>query len=594
MSPAPQKTFHDEWVMQSKDLLDSLNIGFMLLDMENNILDVNRSFCDLYGITYDEIVGHNAGEFYDSEEYQKLVEIDVPLQKFGNYQFEFFFYNTTGEKIPVLFNLSTNVDESGCPVTQYLLITDIREQKKVQRELEETTRALSVSRDELVQEKKTLEAILFGIGDCVTIFSPDGKLLLSNQRGKEIRNRRTTPLLALTPGNQEKIVLTIGRKRRHFSGRVEAIFNKKEEPYAFIEILIDITDHLLLEKRENELRGIKRKIKQLELKSNMIGVSSSMHKVFEFIQRCSEVDAHILIMGETGVGKELAARSIHMQSLRKNKPFVVVNCGALPETLLESELFGHVRGAFTGAVNDRPGLFREAAGGTLFLDEIGDIGFPIQVKLLRALQEKEIRPVGSDQIHRIDVRVISATHQDLKTMVATHRFREDLYYRIAVIPLIIPALRNRKEDIMPLVKHFIEKYHKRYENSPVAMDQAAQQRLLMYSWPGNIRELENCIEYAMAMAKGDVIAFNDLPASVLSAANMDHSGGNKLESTNDSPAAGKAPESLSHIRSQFINAEKEAILLALEKHNGNRSHVAEELGISRTTLWRKISMYQII
>ncbi len=526
------------------------------------------------GATREQLIGHNNREFYSKEEFTRLQEIAGPLQRMGAYQFEFVLPTATGERIPVIYNSFINVDSEGRPESINVMITDIRQQKRAQAELERANRELIASRERLEKEKKKLEAILFGIGDCVTIFDMDGNIILSNPRGTEIRGNRPTSFLPLQSGSQKNITIKMKGAGRTFNARLEAIRDADGTPFAFVEILEDITDQLMLGERERELERIRRDMSRSEVKANMVGISGAMNKVFDLVLRCAEVDSTVLVLGETGVGKELAARAIHANSARKDKPFVTVNCGALPETLLESELFGHTKGAFTGAISERTGLFREAHGGILFLDEIGDLSLPLQVKLLRALQEKEVRPVGGDRAHSVDVRVVAATNRDLAELVSQGQFRNDLYYRIAVIPLWIPPLRERKEDILPLAEHFIKKHRKGGKKQPAGLDHSAQKALLDYSWPGNIRELENAIEHALAMARGPLLTSDDLPVQVVVGPRTASAGAANLEQ-------------------KSIEAEREAILAALRKHRGNRTRAAKELGVSRVTLWRKVTMYGI-
>lgn len=552
-------------------LLDSLNIGFALMGMDDDIQEVNETLLKMTGASREQIVGKKAYELYERKEYEELRKIGFSRKKDEFYQFESYLKRLSGDAIPVIMNSSINKDENGIPVTFSVLITDISKQKETQKALEEANQALQASRDTLQKEKKLLEAILFGIGDCVTIFDLDRNIMISNPRGVEIRGAQRTPLLSLIPGSRRELSIQTETGLNRFIGRVEAIRDQNGEIYAYAEILKDVTHQVQLEETEKELFRIKREMKRSAMQTEMIGVSRPMQIVFDLILRCSEVDSTILILGETGVGKELAARAIHTQSARKNRPFIAVNCGALPEALLESELFGHVKGAFTGAISDRPGLFREADGGVLFLDEIGDLSQPLQIKLLRALQEKEIRPVGGSRNYSIDVRVIAATNRDLKELVNQGRFRDDLYYRIAVIPVFVPPLRERIQDIPPLAEHFIKKHQKKGRR--LLMDRDCQQALLDYSWPGNIRELENCVEHALAMYQGNSITVDDLPLHILT-------------NQRSSPFR-QAPAQ----PSMTPGDEKNKIRDALSRHNGNRTRAARELGISRTTIWRKITMY---
>jgi len=293
--------------------------------------------------------------------------------------------------------------------------------------------------------------------------------------------------------------------------------------------------------------------------------------VVELVRRVAPTSATVLIRGESGTGKELIAKAIHHASDRARGPFVAINCGALPETLLESELFGHVRGAFTGASGTKKGLFEEADGGTLLLDEIGEMAPSLQVKLLRALQSGEIRPVGSTQAITVDVRVVAATNRDLEQLIRQGGFREDLFYRLNVIPVTLPPLRERREDIPLLAEHFLGRAAQRLGRS-LRLGPAAVDRLLRYPWPGNVRELENAIERAAILARDQTIEPDDLPPHV--------TGGVIL-----GPAPGLEREHT------LAEAERAHIIQTLERCGGNHSRAAEMLGIGRTTLWRKLKEY---
>ncbi len=304
-----------------------------------------------------------------------------------------------------------------------------------------------------------------------------------------------------------------------------------------------------------------------------VAKSDAMRDVLELAERVAGVDTTVLLTGESGTGKELVARLIHDRSPRAKGPFVAVNCGALPEPLLESELFGHVRGSFTGAVSDKKGLFEEANHGTLLLDEIAETPPPIQVKLLRALQEREIRRVGATTPVKVDVRVLAATNKNLEKAVAAREFRRDLYYRLNVINLPIPPLRERREDILPLARLFMDRYAKAQGKEIRAISAEALDLLTAYPWPGNVRELENVIERAVVLATRDRITVADLPPGVRTGEVM--------------PMSGELAEPRS-----LEELERRAILAALERHHGNRSRTAKELQISLHTLWRKLKAYQ--
>jgi two-component system response regulator PilR (NtrC family) len=260
---------------------------------------------------------------------------------------------------------------------------------------------------------------------------------------------------------------------------------------------------------------LRRELAQKYTFNNIIGKSSRMQAIFSLIERIARTSSTVLVHGESGTGKELIARAIHFASPRASRRFLSINCGALPENLLESELFGHERGAFTGAVKDKKGLFQEADRGTLFLDEIGEMTPTMQVKLLRALQEKVVRKVGGNEEEPVDVRIIAATNQDLETRITTGEFREDLYYRINVLPIHLPPLRQRREDIPLLVDFFLQKYCKQMELPPRPISVEAMQMLESYDWPGNVRELENLIERALALSHAETITTRDLPVHLL-------------------------------------------------------------------------------
>ena len=302
--------------------------------------------------------------------------------------------------------------------------------------------------------------------------------------------------------------------------------------------------------------------------------SEAMRKVLAAAARVAAVDAPVLLTGESGSGKERVARFIHARSRRAHGPFSAVNCGALPESLLESELFGHVKGAFTGADRDHKGLFEAAAGGTLLLDEIGEIYPAVQVKLLRVLQDRQIRRVGSTETRTIDLRVIAATNQDLARMVRERAFRKDLYYRLKVLSIEVPPLRVRREDILPLAHGFVRRGCMTYRCGPCSLSAGALDRLLAYPWPGNVRELENAMERAVVLAEGKPrIEESDLPPEVLHP---------EAETPNDS-------EELLPLEV----VERRHILRVLARCEGNRKETAKALGIATNTLWRKLKEYGV-
>ena len=327
-----------------------------------------------------------------------------------------------------------------------------------------------------------------------------------------------------------------------------------------------------------------------------------MRRIFRLVRKVAGTDSTVLLAGESGTGKELIARSLHVQSRRAAGPFVPVNVGALPESLIESELFGHVRGAFTGASEDRPGLIEAADRGTLFLDEIGDMPLATQVRLLRTLESSEVRRVGDNATRLVDIRVIAATHRDLRREVASGRFREDLFYRLNVVQIDLPPLRERREDIGLLASYFLERVSARAGRPGLAFSPEAMQRLERYDYPGNVRELENAIEHAVAVAEGRVIVGADLPAAIRSPRLLPEGTGEGFEGVPrpvESVGAWRAERGGPPVVEDgaprqtwsLADVEKEHIQLVLARHRGNATTAARQLGISRTTLWRKLREY---
>jgi len=319
-----------------------------------------------------------------------------------------------------------------------------------------------------------------------------------------------------------------------------------------------------------EVTTLRQQLTRQDSHGNLIGRDSKMLELFNLISDVAASEATVLIRGESGTGKELVARAVHDASERRQGPFVQVNCSALSENLLESELFGHVKGAYTGAASDRRGRFEEAQGGTIFLDEIGDVSPVVQVKLLRVLQERTIERVGDNKSIPVDVRVVSATNRNLESMLTTGRLREDFYYRIKVVSLQIPPLRDRPEDIPLLVSHFLQKISQRENRAAVpSVSGGAMNRLMNHGWPGNVRELENVIEHAMVLSKDGTILPAHLPADLV--------GVSRNRRLQEVPLH-------SEQESQIINR-------ALVDAGWNRTRAARRLGIDRTTLWRKIREY---
>ncbi len=351
-------------------------------------------------------------------------------------------------------------------------------------------------------------------------------------------------------------------------------FDYLSKPFTPDELRISVRK--ALERREVFFEKIylQRELERQTKFDMVLGKSEGMKKVMDIVKRVSPSESTVLIMGESGTGKELIAREIHKHSLRQKAPFVVVDCGALVETLFESELFGHVKGSFTGAHVTKHGRFEVANGGTIFLDEISNISLSIQAKLLRVIQEREVMRIGSSKPIKVDVRLIAATNENLAEWVKEGKFREDLFYRLSVVPLHLPPLRDRKEDIPLLIDHFLQKYGRRTKKQIIGLNQDVLKALMQYDWPGNIRELENTIERAVVLSESDEIELDALVYHGISS-------GSSLFSPMDG-----AYRSLEEV-------EKEYIKTVLQARHGNKSQAAKVLGIDRKTLITKIKKYHI-
>jgi two-component system, NtrC family, response regulator AtoC len=344
------------------------------------------------------------------------------------------------------------------------------------------------------------------------------------------------------------------------------------KPFDIEEVSL-VVDRAMRERRlRHEVATLRREVQRPYRLGNLVGVSDAMRDVFDLVRRLSQATASVLITGESGTGKELVARALHYNSARARKPFVAVNCAAIPETLLESELFGHKRGAFTDARADHTGLVVEADGGTLFLDEIAELSPALQAKLLRVLQDREVRPVGASRSEKVDVRVIAATNREIDALMRDGRFREDLFYRLNVVGVRLPALRERTDDILPLCEHFLVRAAERAGRPAKPLAPAAAKLLVAYPWPGNVRELENVVERAVALSDQPEIGPHDLPPA--------------LRDRKADPLAAALGRRLT-----LEEVEREYILRVLQDESGNKTRAAARLGLDRKTLYRKLEEY---
>jgi DNA-binding NtrC family response regulator len=364
---------------------------------------------------------------------------------------------------------------------------------------------------------------------------------------------------------------------------VEAIrigaFDYLTKPVIDEELHFTIESALGQRKLVEENKNLKAQLDERHGMSNIIGRDYKMVRMFDLIESVADTKTTVLILGESGTGKTMTARALHQQGARRDKPFVEVACGALPDTLLESELFGHVAGAFTGANHDKIGKFLQADGGTIFLDEISTASPSLQVKLLRVLQDREFEPVGGNETHKVDLRLVLATNDNLEELVAQGKFRQDLYYRINVITLTQPPLRERISDIPLLLEHYLEEFREQTGKQISRMDDAAMQLLQKYHWPGNVRELLNVIERAVVLSKSDVITVFDLPEA--------------LRQELSPVASIQNRRSGGSLKQALANPERQIIIDALENNGWNRQKTSKMLGINRTTLYKKMKRFGI-
>jgi two-component system response regulator HydG len=385
----------------------------------------------------------------------------------------------------------------------------------------------------------------------------------------------TTRLQELRPEIPVVVATAFGSIETAIEAMRRGAFHYVVKPFKLAEMGVNVDRAIEHRKLQRDNTALRKEVKRSWSFGDVIGKSEGMKEIFDLVARVSQATANILITGESGTGKEMVARAIHQNGPRSGKQFVAINCTAIPETLLESELFGHAKGAFTGAIQRKRGLFEEAEGGTLFLDEIGDMNVQLQSKLLRVIQERRVRAVGDNVDRPVDVRIVAATHKDLKAAIKDGRFREDLFYRLSVIPIAIPPLRNRRDDIPPLAEHFLQKYSATNNAKVKGFTKRAISKLMGLRWEGNVRELENVVERAVVLCTGTLIDEADVP-----------SGGPENAESFFSTAIADFP-TVSQLEERYVK-------VVLEKTAGRKDKAAQILGMNRRTLYRKEREYGLV
>jgi len=556
--------------------------GIAVIGKDCNIIVFNEAASRITGYGEDDVVGKKCGILFEesSDGMNFLKESLREKRAFMNLAFNI---KTKKESEKNVLASITPIVRNENVISAVLVFRDTKEMLNLAEDLEEKT-------TELIDQKNKLDAIFnsniegtFTIDDGwnVTSFNAAAEKITGYKENEAIGKKcweifnssicrngchmeQTMKKGKPTIGNELEIISKSGRR---IPIRVNSAIlkNNKNEKIGAVETFLDIS----------EIKNLSEHLDEKFKYENIVGKNKEIKQIINVLESVAQTDSSVLITGESGTGKELAARAIHLNSSRRTGPFTAVNCSAFAESLIESELFGHEKGAFTGAVKTKVGRFELAQSGTLFLDEIGDLSITVQTKLLRVLETKEIERVGANKTLKIDTRIIAATNKDLEKEIEAGRFREDLYYRINVMNIHLPPLRERKDDLPILVNHFIEEFNEKFNRSIKHFSSSAFDILMDYNWPGNIRELENVIEHCFVLCSSDVIQIEHLPK--------------RLREGNFHLATNNPSNSLSHIK----DAEKNIIINILQKHNGNRSKTAEELNIHPTTLWRKMQKFGI-
>jgi len=570
--------------------IDKKNIittdAIVVINQDEKIVAFNESAVRMTGYTEDEVKLTNFRNLFKGsvQDASYITRSLMNAESFSNLSLIITSSNKTN--IKVLASITPIKKQEENVISVIFIFRDIKEMHNLLKSLEETS-------IESINRKHMLEAIFdsrlegtFTIDKnwTVTSFNSAAETITGYSKKEAIGKKCWDIFHSHLCRNGCQMEYSIDKKKRsvdneliikHKKGnkvpiRVNSapLYNEDGVCIGGVETFLDVT----------ELTNLKTHLEGRFSFENIIGKSKVMQNVFAMLENVAHFESTVLITGESGTGKELVARAIHLNSDRKNKPFIIVNCSAFAETLLESELFGHERGAFTGAIRTKPGHLEMAEGGTLFLDEIGDISLPVQVKLLRVIETKQFERVGGTKTIKMDVRLICATNKNLKQEVSNNNFREDFYYRINVFNIHLPPLKQRLDDLSLLLDHFLEKLRLKFRKNIQTISPIANKLLNNHNWPGNIRELENVLEHAFVLCQSKVIKPEHLPEWL-----------SNLKDTTSDIAIDKI-----NYKDSLIDTEKSLIISTLEKFNNNRIKTAKALGVNKSTLWRKMKKFKLL
>jgi PAS domain S-box-containing protein len=558
------------------ELIEELPDGYAELDLEGNLVRFNKALVAMYSRTAEELKNLSYKEFLDPQTIAKIRQENQNVCRTGQTnRFQVYEINCKDGQKKVVEGSITIKKVNGKVAGFRGFWRDVTERKRAEQALAE--------------QQSRLEAIFTSVKEAIVALDASGRMINANRAVETICGVALDALtgqpfaqtLALCSRSCQRVVQeALCGKTAIKEQQIQC--NRHTRPY---QVVVFNTSPLmapdgrsmgaLLVIRDiTELQGLEKELRGRYKFQNIIGKSKKMQEIYDLLENLANLETTVLITGESGTGKELLAKALHYAGGRSHKPFVRVNCSALSENLLESELFGHVKGAFTGAVKDRQGRFQTADGGTLLLDEIGDISPLIQLKLLRVLQEKEFERVGESAPHKVDVRVIASTNKDLRARVKNGEYREDLYYRLKVMEITLPALRDRIEDIPLLVDHFCRILRERYNKGIQGVSSAVLSQFMNYAWPGNIRELEHGLEHAFVLCNGPAIELEHLPVEIRDHVSM-------------APAA-------CHPKLHKKGFAAQDTLQVLEKCRWNKTKAALLLGIDRKTLHRKIKQFHLL